>query len=161
MLQEFLTDVVGQIVVITFFVLSMIMVLEYLNVFSKGHVHGFMQRNSGFQILIASFLGVVPGCIGSYTAVSLYTHNVIGFGALLANLIATTGDEAFLMMSKNLGWMVGSPPDARQGDVDFWWFDGAFCSGWIFSKLLCIKAFQSLRSGGAFCVARCSRPSSS
>ena len=100
MLQEFLTDVVGQIVVITFFVLSMIMVLEYLNVFSKGHVHGFMQRNSGFQILIASFLGVVPGCIGSYTAVSLYTHNVIGFGALLANLIATTGDEAFLMMSK-------------------------------------------------------------
>ena len=100
MLHKFLTDVVGQIVVITFFVLSMIMVLEYLNVFSKGHVHGFMQRNSGFQILIAAFLGIVPGCIGTYTAVSLYTHNVIGFGALLANLIATTGDEAFWMMSK-------------------------------------------------------------
>ncbi len=100
MLQEFLTDVVGQIVVITFFVLSMIMVLEYLNVFSKGHVHGFMQRQSGLQILIAAILGVVPGCIGTYTAVSLYTHNVIGFGALLANLIATTGDEAFWMLSK-------------------------------------------------------------
>lgn len=100
MLHEFLTDVVGQIVVITFFVLSMIMVLEYLNVFSKGRVHGFMQRNSGLQILIAAVLGVVPGCIGTYTAVSLYTHNVIGFGALIANLIATTGDEAFWMMSK-------------------------------------------------------------
>ena len=100
MLHEFLTDVVGQIVVITFFVLSMIMVLEYLNVFSKGRVHGFMQRNSGFQILIAAFLGIVPGCIGTYTAVSLYTHNVIGFGALIANLTATTGDEAFWMMSK-------------------------------------------------------------
>ncbi len=100
MLHEFLTDVVGQIVVITFFVLSMIMVLEYLNVFSKGHVHGFMQRQSGLQILIAAILGVVPGCIGTYTAVSLYTHNVIGFGALLANLIATTGDEAFWMLSK-------------------------------------------------------------
>jgi hypothetical protein len=76
------------------------MVLEYLNVFSKGHVHGFMQRQSGLQILIAAILGVVPGCIGTYTAVSLYTHNVIGFGALLANLIATTGDEAFWMLSK-------------------------------------------------------------
>ena len=100
MLQEFLTDVVGQIVVITFFVLSMIMVLEYLNVFSKGHVHSFMQRNKSLQILISAFLGVIPGCIGTYTAVSLYTHNVIGFGALIANLIATTGDEAFWMMSK-------------------------------------------------------------
>ncbi|MCR5455010.1 MAG: putative manganese transporter [Bacteroidales bacterium] len=100
MLHEFLTEVVGQIVVITFFVLSMIMVLEYINVFSKGHVHEFMQRNKSLQILIAAFLGVVPGCIGTYTAVSLYTHNVIGFGALLANLIATTGDEAFWMMSK-------------------------------------------------------------
>ena len=100
MLQEFLTDVVGQIVVITFFVLSMIMVLEYLNVFSKGHVHSFMQRNKSLQILISAFLGVIPGCIGTYTAVSLYTHNVIGFGALIANLIATTGDEAFWMISK-------------------------------------------------------------
>ena len=100
MLQEFLTDVVGQIVVITFFVLSMIMVLEYLNVFSKGHVHSFMQRNKSLQILISAFLGVIPGCLGTYTAVSLYTHNVIGFGALIANLIATTGDEAFWMMSK-------------------------------------------------------------
>ncbi|MBQ2096879.1 MAG: arsenic efflux protein, partial [Bacteroidales bacterium] len=84
----------------TFFVLSMIMVLEYLNVFSKGHVHSFMQRNKSLQILISAFLGVIPGCIGTYTAVSLYTHNVIGFGALIANLIATTGDEAFWMMSK-------------------------------------------------------------
>jgi hypothetical protein len=100
MLHEFLTDVVCQIVVITFFVLSMIMVLEYLNVFSKGHVHGFMQRNKSLQILISAFLGIIPGCIGTYTAVSLYTHNVIGFGALIANLIATTGDEAFWMMSK-------------------------------------------------------------
>ncbi|MBO7461338.1 MAG: arsenic efflux protein [Bacteroidales bacterium] len=99
MIYEFLTDVVGQIVVITFFVLSMIMVLEYVNVFSEGHVHGFMQRHSSLQILISSFLGIIPGCIGTYTAVSLYTHDVIGFGALIANLIATTGDEAFWMMT--------------------------------------------------------------
>ena len=64
MIYEFLTDVVGQIVVITFFVLSMIMVLEYVNVFSEGHVHGFMQRHSSLQILISSFLGIIPGCIG-------------------------------------------------------------------------------------------------
>lgn len=100
MLHEFFADVVGQIVVITFFVLSMIMVLEYINVFSNGHVNEFMQRNNSLQILISAFLGIVPGCVGTYTAVSLYTHNVIGFGALLANLIATTGDEAFWMMSK-------------------------------------------------------------
>ena len=99
MIYEFLEDVVVQIVLITFFVLSMILVLEYVNVLTEGHVHNFMNRNSKLQIVIAALLGLLPGCIGSYTAVSLYTHNVIGFGALLANLIATTGDEAFMMVS--------------------------------------------------------------
>ncbi len=92
-------DVVVQTVLITFFVLSLIMVLEYLNVLTVGHVHSFMHRNTKLQIVIAALLGIVPGCVGSFTAVSLYTHDVIGFGALLANLIATTGDEAFLMVT--------------------------------------------------------------
>jgi len=97
--QDFLTEVILQTVLITFFVLSMIMVLEYINVFSMGHVNDFMQKHTSFQIIVAAVLGLLPGCVGSFTAVSLYTHNVIGFGALMSNLIATTGDEAFFMVS--------------------------------------------------------------
>ena len=91
---EFINDVLVQTILITFFVLAMIMVIEYVNVFSQGAANRFMRQHQGMQIIIATVLGLIPGCIGTYTAVSLFTHDVIGFGALIANLIATTGDEA-------------------------------------------------------------------
>jgi len=48
---------------------------------------------------LAAVLGVIPGCLGAYTAVSLYIHNVIGTAALATAMIATSGDEAFFMFS--------------------------------------------------------------
>ncbi len=44
-------------------------------------------------------MGLIPGCLGVYTAVSLYIHNIFGIGALVAAMIATSGDEAFFMFS--------------------------------------------------------------
>ncbi|MCQ2975699.1 MAG: putative manganese transporter [Bacteroidales bacterium] len=96
---EFFNDVVVQSILITFFVLAMILVIEYINVISQGAANKFMQSHTSLQIIISSILGIIPGCVGTYTAVSLYTHDVIGFGALMANLIATTGDEAFFMIT--------------------------------------------------------------
>ena len=96
---EFINDVLVQTILITFFVLAMIMVIEYINVFSQGAANRFMRQHQGMQIIIATVLGLIPGCIGTYTAVSLFTHDVVGFGALIANLIATTGDEAFFMLT--------------------------------------------------------------
>jgi len=98
-MSEFINDVLVQTILITFFVLAMIMVIEYVNVFSQGAANRFMRQHQGMQIIIATVLGLIPGCIGTYTAVSLFTHDVIGFGALIANLIATTGDEAFFMLT--------------------------------------------------------------
>ena len=49
--------------------------------------------------MLGAFLGVVPGCLGAFTAVSLYSHRTISFGALVAAMIATSGDEAFVMFS--------------------------------------------------------------
>ncbi len=98
-MSEFINDVLVQTILITFFVLAMIMVIEYINVFSQGAANRFMRQHQGLQIVIATVLGLIPGCIGTYTAVSLFTHDVIGFGALIANLIATTGDEAFFMLT--------------------------------------------------------------
>lgn len=99
MLTDFLFEVVIQTVLVTFFVLLMITVLEYVNVFSQGVVNGFMRKNPSWQIFISAFFGLLPGCLGSYAAVTMYTHEIISFGALLGNLIATTGDEAFFMFS--------------------------------------------------------------
>ena len=44
-------------------------------------------------------MGVIPGCLGAFTVVSLYSHRAVSFGALVAAMIATSGDEAFVMLS--------------------------------------------------------------
>jgi hypothetical protein len=58
-----------------------------------------MRKNTFTQVLISALIGLIPGCIGGFTIVSLYTHNIVGFGALLAALIASFGDEALFMFS--------------------------------------------------------------
>jgi len=51
------------------------------------------------QIITATILGIPPGCLGSFTVVSLYTHKMMGLPALVAVMIATSGDEAFVMFA--------------------------------------------------------------
>lgn len=92
-------DLLKESLTITFFVLVMMMLIEYLTVQSEGKWNRFMQQNPVLQVFIGAFLGLIPGCLGAYTAVSLYVHRVMGFAALVSVMIATTGDEAFVMLS--------------------------------------------------------------
>lgn len=94
-----LIPIIKQSLTITLFVLSMMLIIEYLNVFSRGIWGNSLKTSTWKQILLAAFLGIIPGCLGAYTAVSLYIHNVIGTAALATAMIATSGDEAFFMFS--------------------------------------------------------------
>ena len=91
--------IIRQSLTITLFVLSMMLIIEYFNVFSKGVWGNNLKKSVWKQIILAAFLGIIPGCLGAYTAVSLYIHNVIGTAALATAMIATSGDEAFFMFS--------------------------------------------------------------
>jgi len=91
--------IIRQSATITLFVLSMMLIIEYFNVFSKGVWGNKLKTSTWKQILLAAVLGAIPGCLGAYTAVSLYIHNVIGTAALATAMIATSGDEAFFMFS--------------------------------------------------------------
>lgn len=84
---------------ITGFVMVMMLVIEYINVQTKGHFNKGLSNKPHTQIFFATILGFIPGCLGTFTVVSLFTHRIIGFGALTAALIATSGDEAFFMLS--------------------------------------------------------------
>ncbi len=94
-----LIPITRQSFTITLFVLSMMLIIEYLNVFSRGIWGNNLKTSTWKQILLAALLGIIPGCLGAYTAVSLYIHNVIGTAALATAMIATSGDEAFFMFS--------------------------------------------------------------
>lgn len=94
-----ITNVLKHTLMITNFVLIMMLLIEYINVHTRGSWQ-LTLRNSRFgQYVLGAFLGVVPGCLGAFTAVSLYSHRALSFGALVAAMIATSGDEAFVMFT--------------------------------------------------------------
>ncbi|MBN2480467.1 MAG: arsenic efflux protein [Bacteroidales bacterium] len=84
---------------ITVFVLIMMIAIEYVNVQSKNLWAGKLRKSPIMQIVIAALLGIIPGCMGAFTVVSLYTHRMIGLAGLVAVMIATSGDEAFVMFA--------------------------------------------------------------
>ena len=92
-------DLFSNALMITSFVVIMMSLIEYVNVWTKGRFIKGMNRNAFVQALIGTLLGVIPGCMGTFTAVSLYTHKALSLGALVACLIATSGDESFVMLA--------------------------------------------------------------
>ena len=56
-------------------------------------------NNRRFEIPICSFLGSIPGCGGAIMVMSLFTRGIVSFGAVLAALISTMGDAAFLLIA--------------------------------------------------------------
>jgi len=85
---------------ITMFVFVMMLIVDFLDMFSQKRLTTLMTGGVWRQYTIASFLGATPGCLGAFMSVSLYVHGLVSFGALTGAMIATSGDEAFIMLAK-------------------------------------------------------------
>jgi hypothetical protein len=98
-MKEYIFETFQKSIIITLFVLIMMIVIEYINVQSKNRLFNKLQNSPFIQIIIAAILGITPGCMGAFMVVSLYTHKMVTLGALVAVMIATSGDEAFVMFA--------------------------------------------------------------
>ncbi|MEW6383746.1 MAG: putative manganese transporter [Pseudomonadota bacterium] len=94
-----LLQVLLEAVKITSLVLAMMVLVDLANVAAKGRFRTAIQGGVWRQYLLASFLGATPGCLGAFVTVSLYAHGGLSFGALVAGMIATAGDEQFVMLA--------------------------------------------------------------
>lgn len=86
-------------ILITGLVVVMMLVIEAFNVGTHGRMFARLRGSGPLQVVVSALLGSVPGCVGGFAAVSLYTHRMLSFGALVAMMIATAGDEAFMMLA--------------------------------------------------------------
>jgi hypothetical protein len=86
-------------ILITGLVMIMMILIEYINIHSHGESFRKLRNSSVKQVFLAAALGLVPGCVGGFAVVSLYTHKLLSFGALVAMMIASSGDEAFIVMA--------------------------------------------------------------
>jgi hypothetical protein len=59
-----------------------------------------LRRTRRWQSLFASLLGAMPGCGGAIIVVTQYTRGYVTFGSVVAVLIATMGDAAFLLLAR-------------------------------------------------------------
>ena len=96
---DILIDALRAAVLITGMVVIMMMMIESLNISSGGRFFQRLQRSKFGQIVVSALLGWIPGCMGGFASVSLFSLGMISFGALVAMLIATSGDEAFVMLT--------------------------------------------------------------
>ena len=99
-----LGDVMANALEITGLVLLMMTFIELVNVSSSGQLMTKLQHKPFLQLVVCCLLGIVPGCAGGFAVVSLYTHNLLSFGALVGGMIATFGDEAFFLFAQSPKW---------------------------------------------------------
>ena len=101
-MHEFLhlfLDVLRNSVLITGLVIIMMLMIEYVNIHSHGRWFTRLRQNRFGQVVLGAGLGIIPGCMGGFAAVSMYSHKLLSFGALIAMMIACSGDEAFVMLA--------------------------------------------------------------
>ena len=99
MVLHLLIDVLRNTVLITGLVIVMMMLIESLNIESRGLFFKGLEKTRVGQVVFAAMLGSIPGCMGGFAAVSLYTHRMLSFGALIAMMIASSGDESFMIIA--------------------------------------------------------------
>jgi len=97
-IEEFI-EALDKSIVITVFVFSMMIIVDWINILTKGKIKNRLLGKGIKQYVISSFLGSTPGCLGAFMSVSMYVHGMISFGALTGCMIATSGDEAFVMIA--------------------------------------------------------------
>ena len=92
-------DVLRNSVLITGLVIIMMLMIEYINIHSEGKWFNKLKSHRFGQVVLGAGLGIIPGCMGGFAAVSMYSHKLLSFGALIAMMIASSGDEAFVMLA--------------------------------------------------------------
>ncbi|MBI4753636.1 arsenic efflux protein [Candidatus Desantisbacteria bacterium] len=85
--------------IISIIVLVMMMLVDYIEVLTRGRLSLLMKGGRLRQYIISSAIATTPGCLGAFMNVSFYVHGLLSFGALTGSMIAASGDEAFVMLA--------------------------------------------------------------
>jgi len=87
--------------VISVFIVMVMMMIESLNVITRGKFINTISKGRFLQIVLAAMVGMLPGCLGTFAFVSLYIHGAARFSALVAVMLASFGDEAFFLLAQS------------------------------------------------------------
>lgn len=84
---------------VTVFVGAVLLIFGYINYKKSGKLVEKIEESKKTQPIIGSLLGLTPGCGGAIFVMPLFPKGTVSFGTIVATLIATMGDSAFVIMS--------------------------------------------------------------
>ncbi|NLN17870.1 MAG: arsenic efflux protein [Firmicutes bacterium] len=85
---------------VTVFVGAVLLLFGYIDYLQSGAFVEAIERSKRYQPLIGALLGIIPGCGGSILLVTLYIKDTVTFGTVVATLVATAGDAAFVILTQ-------------------------------------------------------------
>jgi hypothetical protein len=103
MLKEILRLIVvsaeNAFIQVTVFVGAVLLIFGYVDYLLSGRLVQKIEKSKKAQPIIGALLGLTPGCGGAIFVMPLFPRGQISFGTVVATLMATMGDSAFVLMT--------------------------------------------------------------
>jgi hypothetical protein len=81
------------------FVAVTVLLFSYLQYRTRGVLLRKLESNRRLQPLAGAMMGLIPGCGGAIVMMPLYVRRSVSFGTVVATLVATAGDAAFVVLA--------------------------------------------------------------
>ena len=81
------------------FVGAVLLLFGYIDYKNSGAFVRKIEQSKKLQPVLGAILGLTPGCGGAIFVMPLFVKGKVSFGTVVATLIATMGDSAFVIMS--------------------------------------------------------------
>ena len=97
-LEILVTSMRDAFLAVTVFVAAMVLLFSWLQYVTAGRFVVWIRENTRFQPVIGAMMGLTPGCGGAIIVMPMYARGYVTYGTVIATLIATLGDAAFVLI---------------------------------------------------------------
>ena len=87
---------------VTVFVAAMVFLFSWLQYATSGRFVEYIRSKKKLQPVIGALMGLTPGCGGAIVMMPMYARGYVTYGTVLATLIATLGDSAFVLIGAEI-----------------------------------------------------------
>ncbi len=98
-LDIILASAEGSFLQVTVFVGAVLLLFGYIDYKRSGEFVRSIEKSKRWQPILGALLGLTPGCGGAIFVMPLFVKGTVSFGTVVATLIATMGDSAFVIIS--------------------------------------------------------------
>jgi hypothetical protein len=85
---------------VTVFVAAMLFFFSWLQYATSGSFVEYIKKRNKLQPFIGALMGLTPGCGGAIVMMPMYSRGYVTYGTVVATLVATLGDSAFILIGK-------------------------------------------------------------